>query len=69
MTLEQIEQAYETALIAERLARITAQHAQLELDEAITKADRARRAYCEATLNPEQVAFRAWQAARANYGH
>lgn len=68
MTLEQITEAYEAALIAERVARITAQHAELELQDATAKADRARRAYCEATLNPEQVAFRAWQAKRARYG-
>lgn len=64
MTLEQIEREYEAALIAERVARITAQHAELELEAATLKADRARRAYCEATLTPEQARFREWNAAR-----
>lgn len=60
MTLEQIEQAYDAALIAERVARITARHAELELIEAQTKLTRALHAYAEATLTPEQARYREW---------
>lgn len=62
MTLEQIELEYETALLAETVARITARNAARDLEDATRKADQARRAYCEATLTPEQARFREWHA-------
>lgn len=62
MTLEQIELEYETALLAETVARITARNAARDLEDATLKVEQARRAYCEATLTPEQTRFREWHA-------